>query len=229
MFKKSVSIIVLASFLSFIGYSCADDKLTPPEGVSRTENDLLRLEEQLGRAPEVRELLQIRDDIISRAIDRGITSRQLRETISDTHRWNDLLGFSSEEASDLDRRMQTLIETLCDRHPELERLVARSASEPACVGCDTERLAASWDAQARAITAARAADEDASSAAGRQWGAGGSLAPSRAPLACKWTQLTVGLAMCAIRSGGSFLFYALCSYGVFCGSCDGGMADVLCG
>jgi len=229
MFKKSVSIVVLASFLSFIGYSCAGDKLTQPEGASRAENDLPRLDEQLGRAPEVRELLQIRDDIISRAVDRGITSRQLRETISDTNRWNDLLGFSSEEASNLDRRMQTLIKTLCDRHPELGRLVAQRASEPGCEACDTERLAVSWDAQARAITAVRAADEAASSAAGRHWGAGGSLAPARAPLTCNWTQLVVGFAVCAARSAGSLFLYVLCSYGVFCGSCDGGTADVICG
>ena len=229
MFKKSVSITVLVSFLSFIVSSCTGDKLTQPENTSRAANDLERLDEQLSAAPEVRELLEIRNEIVSLALDRGVTSRQLREAVSDAHRSNELLGFSSLEASELQNRIQGLIGSLYGKYPALEQLVAQKVSESECDACEVDRLAASWDTHARALAEARTADLEASSAAGRHGGTEVALAPARAPLTCKWTQLTVGIVLCAVRSGGSLLFYALCSYGVFCGSCDGGMADVICG
>jgi hypothetical protein len=229
MFKKSVSIMVLASFLSLVIYSCTSDKLVQPGDKSQAANDLGRLGEQLSTAPEVRELLEIRDEIVVRALDRGITSQQLREAGSDADRSNELLGFSSLEARELQRRMEALIGSLQGAYPALERLVAQKVSESECDACDMDRLAASWDTYARALAATRVADRGASSAASRDGEAGISLSPARAPLTCKWTQLTVGLVLCAVRSGGSLLFYALCSYGVFCGSCDGGMADVICG
>jgi hypothetical protein len=45
---------------------------------------------------------------------------------------------------------------------------------------------------------------------------------------CKWTQLTIGFMLCALKSGGSLLVYGICAYAVFCGSCGGGMADIIC-
>jgi hypothetical protein len=228
MFKKSVSIVVLASFLSLIGSSCAGDRLSQPEKGPGSATDAERLDGKLSTSPEVRELLRIRDDIISRAIDRGITAGQMRAAGSDPRRSNELLGLSGAEASALGRRIETLVGALYDRHPELRRLVEQEASASGCRACDADRLIASWDARAAAFVGHRISDAASSSGAGLSVGAGISLAPERAPLTCKWTQLVVGMALCALKSGGSLLFYAICSYGVFCGSCDGGAADAIC-
>jgi hypothetical protein len=229
MFKKSVSILVLASFLSLVIYSCGGDTSTRPGSASPGADDLGPLGEQLGRAPEVRELIAIRDEIVSRALDRGITSEQLQRAVGDSRRSNELLGLSGPEASKLQGRIETLIGSLYGKYPVLEQLVAQEATRAECGACDMNRLAASWDSYSQTLAAARAAGAAPGLASNAWGGAGSSLSPARAPLVCKWTQLTVGFVLCAIKSGGSLFFYALCSYGVFCGSCDGGAADVICG
>ncbi len=232
MFRKSVSIMVLASFLSLIVYSCAGEQTAQP-GASRGEtHGLAWLDDQLSRAPEVRELLEIRDNIISRALDKSITSQQVREVANDPQRSNELLGLSKSDAKRIQDRMECLIGSLCSRFPMLEELVAERALAYESNACDTDCLTTSWDVYSRAFAAAQlndlVSDSGATPAAGREGESGGSLSPARTPLICKWSQLMVGFALCGVKSAGSLLFYAICSYGVFCGSCDGGVADMIC-
>jgi hypothetical protein len=53
-------------------------------------------------------------------------------------------------------------------------------------------------------------------------------APARAPLKCNWRVVIAGFAACATASGGSGILYFICSYGVVCDSCTGGITEVIC-
>ncbi|HVO77025.1 MAG TPA: hypothetical protein VMT60_03485, partial [Candidatus Bathyarchaeia archaeon] len=94
--------------------------------------------------------------------------------------------------------------------------------------CDIEGVAASWEHLSKVLAADGGAGSQAGWARVREDGQPVLQAPARPPLMCKWAQLGAGMFLCAAKSGGSLLFYAVCSYGVFCGSCSGGVADVLC-
>jgi hypothetical protein len=225
MFKKSVSIVLLASFLSCIVASCGDNTSTQPRERVRTAGDPGWLERELSTAPEVRDLIEIRDEIVLRAVERGVTSEQLREAVSSGPRSNEVLGLSSLEAKEIQDRMVALIGSLCDRYTVLGDLVAREISESMSGGCDLDRFVDAWDAYSARIRA----ELSSSSPGTDQSGAGDRFfAPAHEPLKCKWAQLTIGFAVCAVKSGGSLLVYAVCSYGVFCGSCEGGISDALC-
>jgi len=209
MFRKSIAIVVLMSFLSFLLYSCAGEDRSP---VSR-ETD--RLEDELSKASEVQELMAIRDEIAARAIAMHVTADEIRRVGCDERRTNELLGFTETQARARFERIAALLRALHDRYPALGRLETAASAE--CEACDIDRIAASWEHYSKVLAV--------------ELGEGGQAlkAPARAPLQCKMRQLIVGFAVCAARSGGSLLIYSLCSYGVFCGSCSGGAADVICG
>ena len=209
MFRKSIAIVVLMSFLSFLLESCAGEDRSPVSG----EAD--RLEDELSKASEVQELMAIRDEIASRAITMHVTADEIRAAGSDARKTNELLGLTDAEAQARFERIAALLRALHDRYPALGRLEASASS--GCEACDVDRIAASWEHYSKVL----AVEPDGN--------AGALKAPARAPLQCKMRQLVIGFGVCAARSGGSLLIYALCSYGVFCGSCSGGAADVICG
>ena len=217
MFRKSVSIMVLLSFLSLLFCSCTRDDVTEPgDGRGSAADDSGWLEEDLRETGELMELIAIRDEIALRALARNVTSQQVRETAGDALRSNELLGYCEVEAKAINDRIATLVGALSETYPALKGSEAQGAFE--CAACEIERMAASWEHYSKVLAV--------------EFGGNSPLAleaPARAPLKCKMRQLIMGFGLCAMRSGGSLLFYSLCSYGVFCGSCDGGVADIICG
>ena len=182
---------------------------------SLRDDDLGLLEDELREAPELGELIAIRDEIAARAIARGITPDELRAAGSDARRANELLGLTQAEASARQDRINALAASLRDRYPELKGIESRGTNE--CEACSIDRMAENWERYRRILAGSI--------------GASGRSAPEvqeRATLRCNMSQLVIGFGLCAVRSGGHLLFYAICSYAVFCGSCDGGMADVIC-
>ena len=216
-------VIVLAA-LSLAIFSCARDRAVDPKSSGEAVPDdagtgnMAALDEELEGSPEVRELLTVRDEIAERALARHVTEEEVRDAASDAAKGNELLGLSPAEAGELQGRIDAALASLSARYPELGGLIAAGQSE--CVACDIDRLAAMWGRYSS--LAARRGREGADPAV---WAEG---APAREPLRCQWMQLVLGFGMCALRSGGSLLLYGLCAYGVFCGSCSGGAADILC-
>jgi hypothetical protein len=209
MFRKSVSMVVLLSFVSLLGCSCSR------EGGTAVSDDE-RLEAALSKASEVQELISIRDEIAALAIARGVTADQIREAGSDSDAANRLLGLTDAEAHERAARIDALIEALFERYPALADAQGPDDGAAVCGDCTVDRIADSWERYSRVLSARLAGD-------------GTLMAPARGPLKCRMRQVIVGFAICAARSGGSVLFYAICSYGVFCGSCSGGAADIICG
>jgi hypothetical protein len=216
MFRKSVSFMVLLPILSLLFYSCACDDVTEPaDGRGSVADDSGRLEEDLRETGELAELIAIRDEIALRALARNVTPQEVREAAGDPRRSNELLGYCEVEAKAINDRIAALVGALFEMYPALEGIEAHGESE--CAACDIERMAETWERYSKVLAA--------------ESGGSGELAleaPARAPLKCKMRQLVMGFGLCAMKSGGSLLFYSLCSYGVFCGSCSGGMADVIC-
>lgn len=209
MFRRGISVVVLMSFLSFLLYSCTGGQRSP------VSDDPDRLEAALSTASELQELIAIRDEISARAIRLNVTPADIRAAGSDARRANELLGLTADEAQARYERINALVGALYTRYPQLKDVEKRSTYD--CTACDVEGVAAAWEHLSQVLAPAGGA------------GAGQALqAPARGPLKCKWTQLAVGFALCGVKAGGSLLFYATCSYGVFCGSCDGGAASIIC-
>ena len=209
MFRRSISVVVLMSFLSFLLYSCTGGERSP------VSDDPDRLEAALSTASELQELIAIRDENAVRAIRLNVTPADIRAAGSDARRANELLGLTADEAQARYERINALVGALYTRYPQLKDVEKRATYE--CTACDVEGVAEAWEHLSRVLAPELGA------------GAGQALqAPARAPLKCKWTQLAVGFGLCAAKSGGSLLFYSACSYGVFCGSCDGGLASIIC-
>jgi hypothetical protein len=196
-------------FLFFAFVSCADESRNPVSDGSR------KLDRELGKSSEVQELFAIRDEIAARALARHVTGEDIRAAGCDAGRMNELLGFSETESRARLARIRTLIRILYERFPSLGRLEGTECAgrEP----CDAETVAAGWERSSKALAAALGADT------------GAPRAPAKAPLKCNMQKIIMGFSACATRSGGSLLTYALCAYGVFCGSCSGGLADIICG
>lgn len=245
MMKRSVLMAAFLSILACFLCSCAGEDAAPSASVSQGDADTARLEAALSAAPEVRELIEIRDLIASRAAAGHVTPEQVREVADDPERANELLGLSGDEASALMGRIDGALASLRAAYPALDGLMGHASQE--CDACDVERLAATWDRYLAVAGRAASAmpDEAATDAAGEASGApggaagsagggsaepggGAAYAPEREPLRCKMTQLVIGFGMCAVKSGGSLLFYTICSYAVFCSSCSGGVAAMIC-
>lgn len=209
MFRANICAAVLLMLASsFALVSCAGDDGSPVSDAS------LQIEDELSRAPEVQELFEIRDAIAARALAMNVTGERIRAAGCDTDAMNELLGYSAEEARERFARINVLIETLYDRYPSLRH--AESAVPPECETCDSEAIAERWER----ISSVLAAETGKS--------AGALDAPAKAPLKCNMQKLIMGFYACAQRAGASFIVYLMCSYVVFCASCDGGVSEYIC-
>jgi hypothetical protein len=214
--KKGIPVLFLISLLCLFAASCADrDAGRTNAGTGPAPDDTEWLEGELGKSSELAELVAIRDELAARAIERGVTPDQLRETAGDADRVNALFGLTPGEARARFERIDALVDALFDRYPALVEIAGRE--EEACRGCDAEGIALAWEHYSKVLPAVLGRDAGLSAGA-----------PMRPPLTCKVTQLVVGFALCALRSGGSMGFYVICGYGVFCSSCSGGIADIIC-
>jgi hypothetical protein len=224
MSRSIIPRVILLAALSLALFSCARDRAVDPKSSGETVPDgagtgnMAAVEEELKGSPEVRELLAVRDEIAGRALARHLTDEEVRDAALDAEKGNELLGLSGAEAGELQGRIDASLAQLYAKYPELEGLVAQA--QPADGACDADGLAAAWARYSALAASAGRGGPDPATWAER--------APAREPLRCRWVQLVAGFGMCAVKSGGSLLFYALCAYGVFCGSCSGGAADIIC-
>jgi hypothetical protein len=217
MSKKGIPLLFLASLLCLLVSSCADhDAARTKDGVGPVADESEKLEEEIGRSSELQELMAIRDEIAARAIAGNVTPEQIREAGYDVARSNELLGLTEAERRARFERIDALVNSLYARFPALREVEAREAA--AIETCDIECAASNWERYVKILAVELSGD-----------GAPALRAPTKGPLKCKMEQIVTGFAACATRSGGSALVYVVCSYGVFCASCEGGISDLLCG
>ncbi len=220
MSKKRIPPLFLAVLMCLLASACADRDAAPPaRGTGPGADDSEWIDDELRKSSEVAELVAIRDEIAARGIARGVTPEQIREAGADPARSNALFGFTPDEARETFDRIDALTQSLFTRYPALSEIAARD--EWRYPACGVEDVALAWEHYSKTLPAAL--DESAISD-----GSAALRAPARPPLTCKMTQLIVGFALCGVKSGGNMGFYTVCSYGVFCSSCDGGIADIIC-
>jgi hypothetical protein len=216
MSKKGIPVLFLVALLCLLASSCADnDVARTKSGVGPAADDSEWLEAELGESSELVELIAIRDEIAARAIARGVTAEQIREAGYDVARSNELLGFTEAERRARFERIDALINSLYARYPSLREAETREAA--AFETCDIECAASSWERYAKVLAVELSEN-----------GTPALRAPARGPMKCQMKQIFFGFALCAMRSGGNAILYGVCSYGVFCASCDGGISDLLC-
>jgi hypothetical protein len=208
MFRRSISAVLCMVLMLQLLVSCAEERPSSVPGDAA-------IEEELSRSSEVAELIAIRDELGARAVERGVTPDEIRDTAGDADRANALLGLSPDEARARFERIHALVGALFARYPALADMAA--GEEGRCAACDAEGVALAWEHYARVLPEMLGRNAELSQ-----------QAPARPPLICKMTQFIIGISLCALKSGGSAVFYFICSYGVFCGSCDGGIADLIC-
>ena len=216
MSRKGIPLMFVIALMCLLASSCADrDAARTKDSVGPAADESERLDEEIGRSSELRELIAIGDELASRAIARNVTAEQVREAGYDVARSNELLGLKEDERRSRFERIDALINSLYARYPALKEAEASEAAafEP----CDIDCAASNWESYAKVLPAELSGD-----------GAPAGRAPARSPMKCNMRQIIVGFGLCAMRSGGSALFYTVCSYGVFCASCDGGISDLLC-
>lgn len=216
MSRKGIPLLFVVSLFGVLLMSCADhDSARTNVGAGPAADDSEWLEGELEKSSELQELIAIRDDLAARAIANGVTPEQIRETARDADKANALLGLTPDEARARFDRIDALVDALYGRYPMLADIAAREDMRYSA--CDAEGIALAWEHYSKVLPAVLG--RNAALAEG---------APARPPLTCKVAQLIAGFALCAFKSGGSAAFYFVCSYGVFCSSCDGGVADIIC-
>jgi hypothetical protein len=215
MWKKGIPPLLLVSLLCLVASCAGGDSAGTNDGAGPAASETDRLDEELSRSSEVAELVAIRDELAARAVERGVTPDEIRGAATDVDRSNALLGLTPDEARARFDRIDALVGTLFARYPALADIAARDGWRyPAC---DAEGVALAWEHYSRVLPSVL------DGGGPRAFGA-----PARPPLICKMTQFIIGISLCALKSAGSATFYFICSYGVFCGSCDGGIADLIC-
>ncbi len=227
MSKKRIPPLFLIALLCLLSSACADRDAAPPAaGAGPAADDSEWLEDELRKSSELAELVAIRDEIASRGIARGVTPDQIREAGADAARSNELFGYSSDEARATFERIDALTGALFARYPALAEMAARD--EWRYPACGVEDVALAWESYSKTLPAALEAGAASCARVALAGREAARMAPARPPLTCKVTQLVVGFTLCALKSGGSLGFYTVCSFGVFCSSCDGGIADIIC-
>jgi hypothetical protein len=214
--RKGIPLLFLASLLCLLAPACADrDANSAKDGVGPAADESAWLDGEIEKSSELRELVAIRDEIAARAIARNVTPEQIREAGYDAARSNELLGITEAEGRAIFERIDALVNSLYARYPALRDIEAREAA--AFEACDVECAAMKWERYAKVLAIELSGD-----------GSQALKAPAKGPMKCQMRQIVMGFALCAMRSGGNTVLYGICSYGVFCASCDGGISDLLC-
>ncbi|MFQ5600375.1 MAG: hypothetical protein ACE5G2_07460 [Candidatus Krumholzibacteriia bacterium] len=160
------------------------------------------LQERLRAAPEVRELLRIRNEMTSRAIDRNVRPAELQEAYArgDEHRVAELLGYTAEDLVRLGSRLHAASESLFAAYPDLPSFATPNPA--GCTRCNAQRLASYLDAH-RSGTASKSE-----------------------VVHCEYVPYVAALATCT--AAGPILYWP-CAIVATCVYCGGGWVDALCG
>lgn len=216
MSRKGIPVLFLVSLLCLSAWSCADrDSAGTNAGAGPAADDSEWLEGELEKSSEVQELIAIRDELAARAIARNVTPEQIRETARNADGANALLGLTPDEARARFDRIDALLNSLYARYPALKD--AGAGETASAETCDIDCAVSNWQRYSKVLAVELSAD-----------GAPALRAPARAPLKCNWRAVVTGFAACALGSGGSGTVYLICSYGVVCDSCTGGLTEVIC-
>ncbi len=216
MSRKGIPVLFIVSLLCLLAAACADnDAVRTNAGTGPAPDDSEQLDGELEKSSEVWELIAIRDELAARAIARNVTPEQIREAGYDIERSNELLGLTEAERRARFERIDALLNSLYARYPALKDAAAREAA--ASKTCGIECAASRWERYSQVLSVERSAD-----------GSPALRAPARPPLKCNWKVVVAGIAACATASGGSGILYLICSYGVVCDSCTGGITEVIC-
>jgi len=216
MSRKGIPVLFVVSLLCLLVSACADtDAVRTSDSAGPAPDDSEWLEGELEKSSEVRELVAIRDELAARAIERNVTPEQIREAGYDVERSNELLGLTEAERRARFERIDALLNSLYARYPALKDEAEREAASPET--CGIECAASSWERYVNVLAVEPSAD-----------GSPALRAPARAPLKCNWKAVVTGIAACAVGSGGNATLYFICSYGVVCDSCTGGLTEVIC-
>jgi hypothetical protein len=134
MCRKSISMIVIVTFLSLVLHSCSsnEEAVTPK---------MTSLEDKLRADSRVDELIQLESDLIAVAMRSDATSSQLREAwkAEDRAKVAALFGFNQGEWDQIAGRIVRLGESLRQDYPELNEQVEIGVKSD-CASCDVDEL-----------------------------------------------------------------------------------------
>ena len=160
------------------------------------------LEEQLKQDRDVKALIDIRDQITRRVLERSIDIKELGQAYegSDFDKVVALMGFSPEELQSLARRLEAARESLWSKYPTL-REQASTMGRPCSPGEMKKFFSAFEKYKARAAVKAFAKGNDAAVQGG-----------------CKWIAYTLCLIGCT--SLGPIVYWPCAYFVCYCELCD---------
>jgi hypothetical protein len=131
--------------------------------------------------------------LIQITIDRKITQEELKFAVRDKQLAADKLGMSKVESERLQDHISELANSLLMKYPELKKMVETQRDEQ-CGDCQIDQFINNWNK----IRAQHDQDN------------------GRELLRMSYVTYIVALVACAVGSAGNVLFYAICSYVVYC-------------
>ncbi len=176
-------------------------------------------EVRLGEDSDLRELISIRDEMTSRALESGVSGAVIAGIVesNDTSRFASILGYTDGELAELGERIALLGRTIRERYPGLEEKAG--VDTDGCPACDFAGVEERWNRLAA------------------RYGKGGSMPldgeqnqipepdPKQKGVRCRMVPYSAALAGCT--SLGPVLYWA-CATVATCMYCSGGWVDVAC-
>ena len=205
MTRKIISVVLLISFSFYIFASCSGEQ----EGIQDPKINKSTIEGKLEQDQALKELLKVREEIIQRGLSRGVNGNQIKAAYinNDLDKLNNLFGYNRDEIEALNLKIQTLVQSLENRYPEIKTKVEKRKDE-VCFECSINEIAAKWDKELMIYE-------------GRML-----YSPERGPIKCRWVNLVVDLTLCLFMPNP--VLWALCTYKSICGNCEGGVLDDIC-
>ena len=220
MFRKVVSVVVVFSLLSLSFFSCSDETATRPEDSTEVRNvGLGNPEVILSESQEVRELIDIRNEMIARALASGVSGTELADIVSsnDEERFASVLGYSHDELSAIGLRIKELGISIRERYAEVRQ--TDRPPVPVCVRCSFADMAENWN---NLLMTNRASDF--------MLGDGEVMLPAPDPsqkgVTCQWASYVATLVGCTVF--GSTPLYFACTIVALCQFCSGGWVSTFC-
>jgi hypothetical protein len=174
------------------------------------------LDKLLKLDPDVRELIDIRQEITQRVIDRNVSITELRAAYQnrDEKQFRKLMEFTNADIKSLQRRISKSRTAILDRYPEIENLMSES-----------DRYVNSYNPLTGNRKTGEFADHLSSYSSNYleselvlEYEEGGDVT-------CRWAPYIAGLAVCTTL--GPILYWP-CAYVALCSFCSGGWVDSAC-
>lgn len=168
------------------------------------------LDELLKQDTDVQTLLEVRNEIMQRVIDRNISVSALKTAYQSGNEQQiiNLLQFSETEIKDLNYRLDTARKAIFDKFPEVAQMM-KEMSASSCgftknsTNCKTNQLFDNFNEYANNGVAPEL------------------LAPTR----CRWGPYVAALALCTLLGP---VWYWVCAYAALCSFCTGGTVGRIC-